>query len=384
MVHAHVFLGNAIAALGFHIFTHNLTGDVKGLLSHHPFGFSAEASTMGNINTPFFSLLVVPANSSNTSLPELGLWLMPLPPLPPPLPPSFLWPLPIPVDVLDTMMKHCHVHEGRAAWTAVKILVMFTALPANAGLMWALLKRKTAMTPSEVLGLNVSVVDLLYCLCLPLDIYVSAHAVPETALSLREALFALNMFGCPLLLTFMCVERCLAVVRPVTYIRLGRWWYRLLLCALSWLLTLTVGLLLYFLGLVAMSLYLSLTISMLFLLMLLCLLGIVWVLLQSGPGEGPGAGGASMKRTALQNVVAVMVPSAVAYCPLVAVVPYMAVITLRDKDISPPQCDVLEMLLLFPNLGLFIGPMFYLSRLRRLSCCSKTPETKTQTQNNVM
>lgn len=339
---------------------------------------------MGNINTPFFTMLGVPDNSSNASFPELGLWLMPMPPPPPPLPPSFFWPLPIPMATLVTMMKHCHVNEGQTLWMAVKILVLLTALPANAGLTWALSKRKRAMTPSEVLGFNVSVMDLLYCLCLPLDIYKSVHPLPETALSLREALFALNMFGCPLLLTFMCVERCLAVVRPVTYIRLGSWWYRLLLCALSWLLTLTVGLLLYFLGLVAMSLYLSLTISMLFLFMLLCLFGIVWVLLQSGPGEGPGAVGASIKRTALQNVIAVMVPSAVAYCPLLAVVPYMAVITLHTEDISPSQCDVLEMLMLFPNLGLFIGPMFYLSRLRRLACCCKTPKAKTQTQNNVM
>lgn len=332
---------------------------------------------------PFFTLLAGPANSSNTSF---GLWLMPElpPPPPPPPPPGFLWPLPIPMATLVTMMKHCDVHEGQTLWMAVKIIVLLTALPANGSLTLALSSKKRAMTPSEVLGLNVSVMNVLYCLCLPLDIYMSVHAVPETADSLRESLFALNMFGCPLLLTFMCVERCLAVVRPVTYIRLGRFWYRLLLCAVSWLLALTVGLLLYFMGLVAMSLYLSLTISLLFLLMLLCLLGIVWVLLQSGPGEGPDAGRASLKRTALQNVIAVIVPSAVAYCPLVAVVPYMAVITLHKKDISVPQCYVLEMLLLFPNLGLFIGPMFYLSRLRRLACCSRTPKAKPQTQNNVM
>lgn len=267
---------------------------------------------------------------------------------------------------------------------AVKIIVLLTALPANSGLAWALSAKKKAMTPSEVLGLNVSLMNVLYSLSLPLDIYMSVHAVSETAHSLREALFALNMFGCPLLLTFMCVERCLAVVRPVTYIRLGRFWYRVLLCAISWLLALTVGLLLYFMGLVAVSLYLSLTISLLFLLMLLSLLGIVWVLLQSGPGEAPGAGRASLKKTALQNVIAVIVPSAVAYCPLVAVVPYMAVITLDNREIGMPECNVLEMLLLFPNLGLFIGPMFYLSCLRRLACCSKTPKSKTATQNNLM
>lgn len=331
---------------------------------------------MGNINTPLLSLLAAQANASSN-----GSFFGPQPLFaPPPRPPPIIfWPFPFPVSTFVAVIKHCHVNDGRMGWLAVKIVILLTSLPANAGLMWTLLDKKKAMTPSEVLGLNVSVMDVLYCLCLPLDIYISVHAVSETAHSVREALFALNMFGCPLLLTFMCLERCLAVVRPVAYIRLGRWAYRLVLCACAWVLTLAVGLSVYFLGLIAMSLYLSFTISLLFLLMLLCLLGIVWVLAQSGPGEGAGTS-VPLKRRALKNVLAVMVPSAVAYSPLVAVVPYMAGITLHDQDISPAQCNVLQLLLLFPNFGLFIGPMFYLSRLRKVACSSETPKSTTQTQ----
>ncbi|KAK9516057.1 hypothetical protein VZT92_024018 [Zoarces viviparus] len=55
--------------------------------------------------------------------------------------------------------------------------------------------------------------------------------------------------------------------------------------------------------------------------MLLCLLGLVWVLRQSGPGRG-----SALKRRALKNVVAVMVPAVVAYSPLVALVPYVSLI----------------------------------------------------------
>lgn len=332
---------------------------------------------MGNINKPLLSLLAAQANaSSNGSFfgPQL-----PFPPPPPRPPPSIFWPFPLPVSIFVEAIKHCHVNDGRMGWLAVKIVILLTSLPANAGLMWTLLNKKKAMTPSEVLGLNVSVMDVLYCLCLPLDIYISVHAVSEEAQSVREALFTLNMFGCPLLLTFMCLERCLAVVRPVAYIRLGRWVYRLVLCACAWVLTLAVGLSVYFLGLIAVSLYLSFTISLLFLLMLLCLLGIVWVLAQSGPGEGAGTS-VPLKRRALKNVLVVMVPSTVAYSPLVAVVPYMAGITLYSQDISPAQCNVLELLLLFPNFGLFIGPMFYLSRFRKVTCSSKTPKSKAQTQ----
>ncbi|XP_070829059.1 G-protein coupled receptor 4 [Chaetodon trifascialis] len=268
-------------------------------------------------------------------------------------------------------------------WAGVKIFILVTSFPANAGLMWMLLNTKRARTPSEVLGLNVSIMDVLYCLCLPLDIYAILHETSETTKHVLEGLFALNIFGCPLLLTFMCLERYLAAARPVAFIRLGRWEYRVVLCACVWILTLTVGLLGYFVGVFSMALPLSVTISALFLLMLLCLLGIASVLRQSGPGEGSGTS-VPLKRRALKNILAVMVPSAVAYSPLLALVPYMAVITSKQAEtISSAQCYILQLLLLFPNFSLFIGPMFYLSRFRQVTCWTtdrQAPNSKTQAE----
>ncbi|KAI3370571.1 hypothetical protein L3Q82_007076 [Scortum barcoo] len=98
---------------------------------------------------------------------------------------------------LSEVMSHCHMQTGKTGWLGIKIFILLTASPANAGLMWMLLKGRRAMTPSEVLGLNVSVVDFLYCLCLPLDIYTTLHETSEAVHAVREALFALNIFGCP-------------------------------------------------------------------------------------------------------------------------------------------------------------------------------------------
>lgn len=320
---------------------------------------------MGNNNT-LSSDGGVPTNASLTG-PQQG----------------FFWSFDFSADMFTNMMSHCHVQTGKLVWLGLKVFILLTAGPANGGLMWMLLNRKGAMTPSEVLGLNVSVMDILYCLCLPLDIYSILHDMSDTAHSVREGLSALNVFGCPLLLTFMCLERYMAAARPLTYIRLGRWEYRVVPCACAWLLTLTVGLLVFFLGLLAVALPLSVTISLLFLLMLLCLLGIVLVLCEGGPGQTAGTS-APLKRRALKNIVAVMVPSAVAYSPLGALVPYLAVIASHHSDsVSPSQCHVLQLLLLFPNVGLFIGPVFYLSRLRQVSCCSghtQAPPSKTQAE----
>lgn len=332
---------------------------------------------MGNFNAAFFPLSVFETNvSSNDSVSGFQAPFG----FPFEAHQGFFWSFAFPVTAFNKVMNHCRTQNAKMVWLGVKLFVLMTSFPANLCLMWMLLNRKKAMTPSEVLGLNVSMMDVLYCLCLPLDIYSSLHELSEAAHSVREALFALNIFGCPLLLTFMCLERCAAAAKPVAYIRLGRWEYRVVPCACAWILTLTVGLLGYFLGLIAMTLPLSITISLLFVVMLLCLLQIVWVLVQSGPGEGSGRS-VPLKRRALKNILAVMVPSVVAYSPLLALVPYMAVITLKNSEaISTEECGILQLLLVFPNFGLFIGPMFYLSLLRQVPCWRPKSRTQSRTQ----
>ncbi|CAK6980887.1 P2Y purinoceptor 3-like [Scomber scombrus] len=280
-------------------------------------------------------------------------------------------------------MTDCHLKTGKMCWFGIKIFILVSALPANVALMLMLLSRKAAMSASEVLALNVSVMNVLFCLGMPLDIYIILHEGSHTAHSVRDAIFALNIFGCPLLLTFMCLERYIAVACPVTYLRFGRREYRIVLSACAWILTIAVALLTYFLGVFNIALYLSITISLLFLVMLLCLLGIVRVLCRSGPGESSGAN-LPLKRRAMKNILAVMVPSVVAYSPLMALVPYIVLEVAKDVEHkTPKQCNVLQFLLAFPNIGLYIGPMFYLSRFRQVCCWRKetqTPSSKTQAE----
>ncbi|AWO97773.1 putative P2Y purinoceptor 6-like [Scophthalmus maximus] len=47
-----------------------------------------------------------------------------------------------------------------------------------------------------------------------------------------------NLIGCPLLLACMCVERYLAVIKPVLYLRLRKWEYRMAITAAMWAITL--------------------------------------------------------------------------------------------------------------------------------------------------
>lgn len=280
---------------------------------------------------------------------------------------------------LSGLLTYCHTRVGVVGWLTFKIFILLTVLPANAGLMWMLARRRSSMTPSELLGLNVSIVDILFCLSLPLDIYTALHRSVRGIYAVTESLFVLNVFGCPLLLTCMCLERYLAVAWPFVYRHLGRRGYRLALCACAWVLTLAVALLGFFCTAFVRTLYQSVTISLLFLAMLLCLLGIVGVLRRSGPGDSSGT--TVPRRKALRNISAVLLQSVVAYSPVVGLVPLLTVILTEGGDTSRSQCFVLQLLLLFPNFGLFIAPMFYLSQIRRRICWNKDqkpPTSRTQ------
>ena len=278
------------------------------------------------------------------------------------------------MSYLDEIMTQCHAENETMVWVGIKSFFLVTGLLANAGLMWILLSPKKPLSHSEVLALNLSALDLLSCFCLPLEIYRHLYiGLPsEQLISMNNALAMLKVVGCPLLLMFMCVERYLAVARPVAYIQLGKWEYRAAICACAWVVTLAAALLAYFYGLFSMILYLALTISVLFLLMLLCLVGIVCVLRQSGPGEGSANG--ALKKRALKNVLAVMVPALVTYTPLVLLVPIIAVILSdHNRHFTIEQCKLALVFMVFPNFGIYIGPTFYLSRFRQLGLlCSKT------------
>lgn len=73
------------------------------------------------------------------------------------------------------------------------------------------------------------------------DIAAAASKIHNDTGTLDDAkdfISMVNLIGCPLLLTCMCVERYLAVVKPVLYLRLRRWEYRMAVSAVVWVITL--------------------------------------------------------------------------------------------------------------------------------------------------
>ncbi|XP_053717664.1 lysophosphatidic acid receptor 4-like [Synchiropus splendidus] len=104
-------------------------------------------------------------------------------------------------------------------------------------------------TSSQVLGMNLAVMGLLYTSMLPSSlIFESINPVRygnETSgfnesnpiFSMKDSFNMLNLIGCPLLLTCMCVERYLAVMHPVLYLRLRKWKNLCIVSAVVWMIT---------------------------------------------------------------------------------------------------------------------------------------------------
>ncbi|CAL8323795.1 unnamed protein product [Lota lota] len=175
------------------------------------------------------------------------------------------------------------------------------------------------------------------------------------------------MTGCPLLLACMCVERYVAVARPVLYLRARKWEYKIAISVAVWAVTLIFVVVTVLQGAQAVILHIFVLIVCLFLVMLSCLVGLAWSLGQQSPAHSTALPLASPpKRRALQNVLLVIVPAVVSYLPVVLVVPMATY-----GQVSKRLCVFMNTVLFFPCFGVFIGPMFYWAKFRQVFCGRK-------------
>lgn len=268
----------------------------------------------------------------------------------------------------------CNSNNASYIRLPIEIITFLLGFPSNLVLLWLLMRGSKALSPSEVLGLNLACLNIIFCLSLPADVYLSTGVRSGLLLLITEAISVLNIYGCPLLLTSMCVERYLAAAHAVIYMKLAsKWEYRAVCSILIWMSTLAIVGLTSHQRLPQLTVYLSMILDAFLLVMLACLIGIVLELRKKGPGAGQnGAGGSSsMKMRALQNTLLVLFPSVIIYGPLLGLAPYIMTLTEDHVKVTSADCNVMHLLHVYPSLGTCIGPMFYISRVRQLLCKKK-------------
>ncbi|XP_014886051.1 uncharacterized protein LOC106946321 [Poecilia latipinna] len=223
--------------------------------------------------------------------------------------------------------------------------------------------------------------DLLYLLIMPVELLYNGMMEPVSTtnysvsssspygIKITKDIFSMfNLIGCPLLLACMCIERYGAVVRPVLYLRLSRREYRMAVSGTAWTLTmsfcLAIGLMQ---DMVRMMVPVSIIISCLFLIMLASLWGVVRSLWLKSSAQNQAHGVSSSKRRAASNVLAVMVLSVMSFLPVLVMFPVVLYEYYRHSAINNVMCTLFELSRLFPKSGLIIGPLFYLSKARRIN-----------------
>ncbi|XP_061477948.1 lysophosphatidic acid receptor 6-like isoform X2 [Rhineura floridana] len=128
-------------------------------------------------------------------------------------------------------------------------LVCALSLASNGVALWSSWATRAQAPPVMIFIYNLIVIDLLFALSLPLQAVYHARRndwpFGEGLCKATNALFLANMFSCTLFLACICLERYLAVMHPVRYLRL-RWpLYRVLISMAIWSVV-GIGLLAFF------------------------------------------------------------------------------------------------------------------------------------------
>ncbi|XP_054832346.1 uracil nucleotide/cysteinyl leukotriene receptor-like [Eublepharis macularius] len=104
--------------------------------------------------------------------------------------------------------------------------VCVLSLASNGVALWSCWASRARAPPVMIFIYNLIAIDLLFALSLPLQAvyHVRNNDWPfgENLCKATNALFLANMFSCTLFLACICLERYLAVIHPVRYLRL-RW-----------------------------------------------------------------------------------------------------------------------------------------------------------------
>ncbi|XP_067280759.1 chemokine XC receptor 1-like [Pseudorasbora parva] len=157
-------------------------------------------------------------------------------------------------------------------------------VPTYAYIIWLIMTGTGSGIASEFFNLNLSVCEIVYTFDSLLSALVSTLPWLSRLKALTWFLMGLGVTGRPLFQCLMCVERYLAVVHPVTFLKYKPLRYRVICCTVVWIITLGSCLCLMF-RLVSYASFYLIQFILFLSIQLFCCLAVLRALKQSGPGE---------------------------------------------------------------------------------------------------
>ncbi|XP_051959657.1 C-C chemokine receptor type 8-like [Xyrauchen texanus] len=239
-------------------------------------------------------------------------------------------------------------------------------IPAHSYVIWLIVTGKGSGISSEFLNLNLSFCEFgncLNCLFTTLENWFSSRV--------SVSLFVLGLLitGRPLFQCLICVERYLAVVHPVNFLKFKPLRYRLMCSTAAWIITLSsclVCMITLMFYKIAYTWFFSLQFLLFLAIQLFCLLAVLRALKQPRPGKRGRERGQEnhKKRRAFYLILITTVALVISYLPFSI---WGFFNNLTTQNIPEFWCFSFVCFML---VG-FLQPVLYLHRFGRLAClCS--------------
>ncbi|XDV38344.1 hypothetical protein PO909_007783 [Leuciscus waleckii] len=162
---------------------------------------------------------------------------------------------------------------------------LFFSLPTHSYIIWLIITGTESGVASEFFILNLSFGEIGICL----NSLVFILSMWISSLKILDAfLLGLIFTGRPLFQCLICVERYLAVVHPVTFLKFKPLRYRVICCTAAWIIILGSCLCCMYTIVPHNTVHMwffSLQFLHFFFIQLFCLVAVLRALKQSGPGE---------------------------------------------------------------------------------------------------
>ncbi|XP_064860588.1 G-protein coupled receptor 35-like [Oncorhynchus nerka] len=267
-----------------------------------------------------------------------------------------------PSSTLDNLNHY--MAQTKYLFTIAYLLNLIMGLPTNVYVLWLIVTGAVGTMASEFFSLNLTVSEIIYCLfnvLTLLDYYLlNGLFLPARAFSMGLLTVSRPLFQC-----CICVERYLAVVHPVTFLKYKPLRYRVGFCGVVWLVVL---------GFCVVALFMSFSTTFYYFYMaqylvvfsieLFCCLAVLRALRRPGPGEGEreGEGMSNMKRKAFWIILVILVSVVVSVLPVMVTVSFQGYLNFNDFYFA---LSISFSLIIISG---FVQPLLYLHRAGKLAC----------------
>jgi hypothetical protein len=241
---------------------------------------------------------------------------------------------------------------------SINLLLSF---PTNVYVLWLIMTRAGGTMTSEFFALNLTMSEIIVSLFDVLSL-VSFY-LPKVPLWCAAQFFSGFLIGArPLFQCCVCVERYLAVVHPVVYLKYKPLRYRVGITGLVWLVVIGFCLSTMFMGFfapyfrLAMSAYIVILLVMSF-----CCLSVLWALKRPRPGDGEKEVTNNMKMRAFKIILINLIVLVMNYLP-------MLLVAALYGHLGSRLHQALIVSLTVAVVTGFMQPLLYLHRAGKLPC----------------